>query len=101
MGRRKKGEGIDPRNRKTILATIDLDSREGGLIDAFYRSAKEIGGLVSWKQHVTNALALYIELLDGKKNSLKQLFPELADALALYRELAKGKVDRLQHLFPD
>lgn len=105
MGRRKKGdnsERVDPRNRKTIMATIDLDTREGELIEGFYKDVKENGGgLVSWKQHVTNALSLYIELLDGKKVSLKQLFPELADSIALYRELAKGKVDRLQHLFPN
>lgn len=103
MGRKRKPESKETRNRKSILATINLDSREGGLIDAFYKTVKEgtSGGLASWKGHVTNALTLYIELLDGKRITLKQLFPELADALSLYRELAKGKTERLQYLFPD
>lgn len=102
MGRRKKSGGVDPRNRKTVLATIDLDTEDGKLIDDVYKGIKSNkAGLSNWKQFVTKALALYTQLLNRNFEGLSKFLPKIAPAFDLYESIEIGDFSVFRELFPE
>lgn len=102
MGRKKIDGGVDNRNRQSIVATINLDSREGQQIDKCHKAIKAGNdGMKSWKQFVTNALSLYIDLRDGHVEVLRDLFPRVVDAVRLFLAIESGDLSVMRELFPN
>jgi len=98
MGRRKKGNGIDPRNRKSLQVQMDLGkARERELAD-YYSETKKSG---EWKTDFVNAMRLFLSLRNDSIKVLAGMYPELGKAWEIYNAIKTGNFSAFKEIFPD